>query len=186
MATTQERTYDFTPVEYDASTVPPRIGAGLFEAVASASIKGTKKDNLPMLVVEWTAEAVADGNEENEQFVGASISDFLVLSNDSKFRSHKLRLRTMLERLGLSYDLVPRQIANKSDVDELIAAISGQKMTVTVTHSVDKNTGEPRENVEYRLPREAQGDEGMEAAAAPAPAKKTAGKAAPAKKTARR
>jgi hypothetical protein len=29
--------------------VPPRIGAGRYECEASASIRGTKKDNLPML-----------------------------------------------------------------------------------------------------------------------------------------
>ena len=174
-----DKTYDFTPVDYDASTVPPRIGAGRYECEASASVRGTKKDNLPMLVVEWTAEAVADGNEENEQFVGSTISDFLVLSDDAKFRSHKVRLRTLLERMGLSFDLVPRRIENKGDVEELISAISGQKLAIGVTHSTDKS-GEQRENVEYRLPREEAGsDEAVEAAPAPRGGK---GKPAPAKK----
>lgn len=145
-----DKTYDFTPVDYDASTVPPRIGAGRYNAEASANIKGTKKDNLPMLIVEWTAESVADGNEENEQFVGASISDYLVLSDDPKFRGHKLRLRTMLERMDLSYDIVPRRIENKGDVEELLAAVSGRKLDIAVVHSTDKN-GENRENVEYRV-----------------------------------
>jgi len=184
MATAQnshDATYDFTPVDYDVSTVPPRIGAGRFTCEAAASVKGTKKDNLPMLVIEWTAEAVADGNEDNEQFVGASISDFLVLSDDSKFRGHKLRLRTMLERMGLSMDLVPRQISNKGDLEELIQAINGQKLDITVVHKADAN-GEQRENVEYRLPR---GESDEEPAAAP-PARQAAKKPAAKGKAGRR
>jgi len=173
-----DKQYDYTPTSYDVTTVPPRIGAGRYEAVANASQRGTKKENLPMLVVEWTAEAVADGNEENEQFVGATTSDFLVISDDPKFRGHKQRLRVMLERMGLSYDMVPRQISNKSDLEELIEAINGQKISITVTHKADAS-GEQRENVEYRLPRDEQsGDDSAMETAAPArgAAKKTAAK----------
>ena len=182
-----DKQYDFAPVDYDAGTVPPRIGAGRYDCVAAASARPTKKDNLPMLVIEWTAQNVVDGNEDNEAFVGASLSDFLVLSEDTKFRNHKVRLRTMLERMGLSFDLVPRRIENKGDLDELINAITGQTLGITVTHSTDKQSGEQRENIEYRLPREESGDSAMEAAPAAAPARggKPAAKA-PAKKTARR
>jgi hypothetical protein len=172
-----DKQYDYTPTEYDVTTVPPRIGAGRYEAVAAASQRGTKKENLPMLVIEWTAEAVADGNEDNEQFVGATTSDFLVISDDAKFRGHKQRLRVMLERMGLSFDMVPRRIQNKSDLDELIEAINGQKISITVTHKAD-SSGEQRENVEYRLPREEQGgdDAGMEAAPPARGGKKPAAK----------
>jgi hypothetical protein len=179
----QDKTYDFAPVDYDASTVPPRIGAGRYEAAAACSARPTNADKLPMLVIEWTAEAVADGNEDNEQFVGQSISDFLVLSDDAKFRGHKLRLRTMLERMGLSFDLVPRRIENKGDLEELISAVSGQKLVVTVVHKMDKNN-EQRENVDYREPRGEATDGGEVdaapvrggAARKPVPAKKPAAK----------
>jgi hypothetical protein len=89
-----------------------------------------------------------------------------------------VRLRTLLERMGLSFDLVPRRIENKGDVEELIASISGQKLTIGVTHSTDKS-GEQRENVEYREPRGS--DEQVEAASTPAPRGGGKGKPAPAK-----
>lgn len=182
-----DKTYDFAPVDYDASTVPPRIGAGRYDAVLACSARPTAKDNLPMLVLEWTAQAVIDGTEENEQFVGQSISDFLVLSDDSKFRGHKLRLRTLLERLEIDYAMVPKRIENKGDLEELLQTLTDRTLSITVVHKVDKN-GENRENVEYRLPRgdaDASGDDADVAQAAPArgrspakPAPKGKGKAA--------
>jgi hypothetical protein len=191
MATAQtnghDKAYDFTPVDYDVSNVPPPMGPGVYEAdITKVSSQGTKAGNFPMLVVEWTMKSVADGNEDNEQFVGQSVTDFIVIAEDQKYRQGKVRLRTMLDRLGLSFDLVPRRIENKGDFQELIDALTGQSLAVQVT--VRERDGEQRASIEYRLPRDAQGgdDAGMEAAAErPAPAKKAAAKA-PAKKTAAR
>jgi hypothetical protein len=189
MATAQtnghDKTYDFTPTEYDVTTVPPRIGAGRYEFALTASIRGTKKDNLPMLVVEGTAETVLDGNEDNEQFIGSTISDFIVLSNDTKFRGHKLRLRDVLEAIGLSMDVVPRSIQNKGDAQELIDAITGQKAAVTVVHKTNEQTGETRENMEWRKPPEEASSDDTAAEAAP-PARGAKKSAAKGSKAARR
>ncbi len=191
-----DKTYDFTPVDYDIGHVPPRCGAGRYEASCAVSSKGTNAEKLPMLVVEWTVEAVIDGNTENEQFIGATVTDYLVLrpETDVKGRMHKLRLRQLLDRMGLSYELVPRRIETKGDLEELCAAVSGQRMTITVSHRDDPNTGETRENISYAEPRGGSDGASADAEVEPqhaAPARQAARPAArpaakPAAKTANR
>lgn len=158
-----DKAYDFTPVDFDIGSMPPRCGAGRYEASCAVSSKPTNADKLPMLMVEWTLTAVADGNEANETSIGQKVTDFIVLrpEGDIKGRMPKQQLRMLLDRLGLSYDIVPRRIETKADLEELAAAISGQSMVITVSVSEDQNTGESRERISYREPREAS-DAGSE------------------------
>ncbi len=190
MATAQtnhqtDEVMDFAPVDYDVNHVPPRIAAGRYQATVQASSKPTRQDKLPMLVLEWTVDAVADENADNEQFVGASVTDYLVLrpENDPKGRMHKIRLRTLLQRLDLSHELVPTQIRTKADLEDLCNAISGQSLDISVSVRKDDNTGEDRENISYMKPRDAE-DVEQETAPARQPARGNGGKT-PAKKTAK-
>lgn len=155
-----EAVYDFAPVDFDIETVPPRCNPGRFQATMNVSSK-PNKDKLPMLVIEWTLDAVADDNSENEQFVGSTLTDYMVLrtEGDPKGRMTKLRLRELLGRVQLGYEMVPKQIRNKTDLDELCAAMSGQSVEIGISTRVDQ-IGEARENFIYRAPAGAQVDGG--------------------------
>jgi hypothetical protein len=180
-----DETYDFTPVDFDVNNVPPRIAAGRYQGTVQASAKPTRQDKLPMLVLEWTVESVADDNADNEQYVGATVTDYIVLraEGDPKGRMHKMRLRTLLQRLDINSELVPTRIQTKGDLDELCAAISGQSLDIGISVRTDENTGEQRENISYMQPRgTGDADADVEATPARQPAK---GKAAPAKKAAK-
>lgn len=153
-----DKTYDYTPVDYDVNTVPPRCNPGRYQAKVAASQKPTNAEKLPMLVLAWTIEAIADDQQDNEQFVGATVTDYLVIraEGDPKGRMHKIRLRTLLERLELSYDLVPKRIETKSDLEELVAALNDHSLSIGITVKKNEETGEDRENINYMKPRDQQ------------------------------
>jgi hypothetical protein len=151
-----EKTMDFQAVDYDASTIAPDAAVGEYDArIDKLKIAATSADKYPMLIVDW--KILSAGDEDNETSVNAVVSDFLTFfpEGDRRGRMGKLKLRQLCEKLDIDLDVVPTRIASKSDFDDLIAALKGQTATVWVTHTVDKNTGETRCNVNYVQPRPA-------------------------------
>jgi hypothetical protein len=147
----------FTPVDYDAETIPPDAPEGAWQAEASSKILATKKDKFPMIAVDWSLDAAYD--DANESFVGRTrVSDFIVLfpEGHKASRMGKIRLRTFCDKLGISRSLIPKHIESSDDLTEFCAAIDGQKADIWTVHETqeDRETGEKviRVKVLYKEP----------------------------------
>jgi hypothetical protein len=154
----------FTPVDFDIEQLPPDAPAGAWQAVAMTKIAKTSKDSFPMLIVDWELESAYE--DENEQFIGARVSDFLVFFPEGHKASKmgKIRIRGLCDKLGIARSLIPTHIATSDDLAEFQAAIDGQKTDIwtAIEKSKDKQSGEEmtRTVVKYRAP-------GAQAAALP-------------------
>lgn len=150
-----KKTHAFKPIEnYDVNTMEPDAQAGEYEAVVSRiTIKATRVDQFPMLVINWKLEKAVD--DENEKSVGAEVSDFLTFfpEGDRRGRMGKLRLRQLCENLGIDLDVLPRSIHHEDDFNDFIAALKGQTMPVWVTHRTNPETNEVMTGIAYTAPR---------------------------------
>jgi hypothetical protein len=147
---------DFTPVDFDIETIPPEAAPGQYEAVIEdLRVQGTSNGNYPMIVCDFKLESTASDTEEAERSIGAVIADFFPLFPDDDRRAAfpKRRLRQFCERFGLDQTLIPKRIANKSDLDEFIESARGATETIWITLQKDKQTGEDRAKVQYAAPR---------------------------------
>lgn len=149
-------TIAFTPVDFDVETLPPDAPAGAWQAVAMTKLSKTAKDSFPMLIVDWELESAYE--DENEQFVGARVSDFLVFFPEGHKASKmgKIRIRGLCDKLAIARSLIPTHIATSDDLLEFQTAIDGQKTDIwtTIETSKDKQSGEmvTRTAVKYRAP----------------------------------
>ena len=149
-------TLAFTPVDFDIEQLPPDAPAGAWQAVAMTKVAKTAKDSFPMLIVDWELESAYE--DENEQFVGTRVSDFLVFFPEGHKASKmgKIRIRGLCDKLGIARSLIPTHIATSDDLAEFQAAIDGQKADIwtVIEKSKDKQSGEEviRTAVKYRAP----------------------------------
>lgn len=134
----------FAPIDFDIEQLPPDAPAGAWQASATTKISKTSKDSFPMIIVDWELESAYD--DENEQFVGARVSDFLVFFPEGHKASKmgKIRIRGLCDKLGISRSLIPTHIATSDDLTEFCAAIDGQKADIwtAVKTEKDKQSGE--------------------------------------------
>jgi hypothetical protein len=134
----------FQPIDFDIEQLPPDAPAGAWQASATTKISKTSKDSFPMIIVDWELESAYD--DENEQFVGARVSDFLVFFPEGHKASKmgKIRIRAVCDKLGITRSLIPMHIATSDDLTEFCAAIDGQKTDIwtTIETTKDKQSGE--------------------------------------------
>jgi hypothetical protein len=148
-----ETTYDFTPVDFDASELPPEAADGSYTATCKrGKIAGTAKDKYPMVIFEWSLDAALTGDDNS---VGAELADFLTFfpKGHRAYRMCVARIRGLLDALGLDTDLIPTSITSKEDLEPLVEAVEGQTMTVYVTSQKDKRNGGTRATIGYAAPR---------------------------------
>jgi hypothetical protein len=155
-----EKKYDFTPIDCDTNNIEPDAAVGEYEAkVDSTRVMATKKDNMPMLVIDWKLEKTESDDEACEKSIGATVADFIALfpDGDRRGRMGKLRLRQLREAMGIDDDVLPSRITSKDDFKDLQAAMRGQKLTVWVTHKTDTETNEVRIGIQYAAPKGSMG-----------------------------
>ncbi len=172
----------FTPVNTgDLSEIPPNLPAGGWEATCSVKKGATKNGGFPMLILDWKTDAALE--DENEDFVGKSSSDFLVFfpSSHNGSRMSKIKLKTMCTALGIE---VPSVTALKTwdDIADFVAELDGMKGTIYTTVKARTDTGEQTTNIQYNRPGAAlatkkasdDDEDDDEEEEAPAPKKKAA------------
>lgn len=154
MAREDSKTMDFQPIDYDASELPPEAQPGAYEATCtSLKVTKTQKESFPMLIVEWTLDAVDGEGDENS--VGATIADFVTFF-PAKHKAGRMsiqRFRALVDAAGIDPDVLPQRLTSKNDFAELISALRNKKMTVYIFHQLDKRTNEQRASVSYTAPK---------------------------------
>ncbi len=177
---------DFKPVGYGkVGDIPPDMDSGKFVfKLDKVSVRPTKKDQWPMLVLEWKGKKCLEG--QGERNIGASVTDFIVFfpEGERKGNMSRRQLDALLTAAGIDKTLVPEKIENKADFDELSAALKGLQLDAWVTQEKDKSTGEVRCSIKYTEPKgglnlssadDDEDDDGDDDDAPPArPAKKAA------------
>jgi hypothetical protein len=158
--TTEERVMDFTPVDFDVNHMEPNCAPGIYEAVidkvkvSSAEFNGGR---IPIVIVDWKMESSQEEGEEIEKSIGAVVSDRIRFypPGEKKGNINKRQLRTLLEKVGVDQSVVPSRIESKSDFDELVGALTGQRLTIQIVHTEKANNDDPNaapqifENVRY-------------------------------------
>jgi hypothetical protein len=185
------RAYDFTPVDFDGTTIEPDAHAGAYEGLIDAvKVSKTVNGSFPMVILEWKLLSTEDESEECQQSVNAVVADFLTFfpEGDRRGKMGKVKYRTLCDKLGLEYDIVPKKLKSKADFEAFIEAIKGKELPVWVTSKPDnKQPDIIRTGIEYDEPRGGsaqlapldeggEGDEEERPARAAKSAKKTAQK----------
>lgn len=158
--TNSQKSYDFKPVEFDAENIEPDAYPGQYEAkIDSVKVSKTSKDSYPMLIMEYKLDKALSDGEDCEKSVGAIVTDFVTFFPDKDAegkpnrsgRMGKVRFREVCDALDLNYDIVPKKIQSKSDFDDFVKEVRGQKVTFWVTHKLDKS-GENRIGISFKAP----------------------------------
>ena len=145
-------TLEFTPVDIgDFATIPPELPAGEWEAKCSASFALTKKDQKPMVVLEWSlTTALTEGNEAYE---GSKLKDYIVFAAKTAphYRFAAKALATMCAALGVT---PPRGVISSAvDFDSFIEELNGMQAVVWTRHAQNKQSGEVDVRISYVAPR---------------------------------
>lgn len=172
----------FAPVDTgDMSEIPPDAPAGEWTAVCKVKLAATKKDNYPMLVLNWKlTESFSDGGDDH---VGATVTDFLTFfpAKHAASKMGKLRMKAMCEALGIELPTFT-SIQSEDDLAEFIAELEGIKAKIWTKLEERKDTGEMTTKVLYSAPglrivAKADDDDDKPAKkSAKVPAKKAAGR----------
>lgn len=145
---------DFTPVDCgDMNDIPPDLPAGEWEALCAVKKSKTAKDGFPMLVLEWRTTAVADGNEDNENYVGARATDFVTFfpASHKATRMARVRLQQMCKALNVEMPKA-QKLSSWDDVADFIASLEGLKANIWTSVETRKDTGAQVTKVHYAPP----------------------------------
>lgn len=161
MATTQEKTkkMEYKRVSFDVNEIAPDAPAGEWGASiprGKCKVQPTKEDRYPMLIVPIRLDSSEEEGEEFQKALGAELSSMIVFFGDEKARAarlSKLRLRQLCEAVDVDLDLVPKDLDDpENDLDPLIRALEGKKLTVWTMLQTRKDTGEVTTEVRFQNP----------------------------------
>jgi hypothetical protein len=175
----------------DLSDIPPDLPAGAW--MGPLTIKCTKtgenskSPNMPMLIVEATAEECETPG--NEDFAGGKTADFFTIlpANHPNSKFGKIRFKQLCEAYELPMpdaSSLAEDPPNFSSMADWIEQVESEARRFYTTVDTDKRSGEKRTRLHFSEPGQklARTTEEDDVPAAKKPAAKTA-KAAPAKKT---
>src|ERR1700690_764265 len=187
-------TIEMTPVDSgDMSDIPPDLPVGAwlgpFTIKCTKTGENAKNPNLPMLILEATAEEAETAG--NEDYAGGKTADFFVVYPDKHAQSKNSKVK--FKKLCEAYELgmpdtssLAEDPPNFSSMADWIEQVESESRRFFTTVTKDKSSGEKRTQLHYTEPgqklqrAETEEEETPAPKAKAAPAKKTA---APAKKT---
>jgi hypothetical protein len=180
----------FKPFEFD-ETVEPDFADGEYTAIienATTRMSNPDKDTgvrYPQVVLDWKAEETSEESEACQRSVGNTTREFLSLrpKGDRAGNLHKQRITMLRNRFGIESDVIPSPLSSLADLDDLCAALKGQRTRVVASSAI--RGGQLRTNLEIIMEGEV-GEETEEASVPKAKPAKSAKAAAPPRKAARR
>ncbi len=162
MENTTETRIEFPPISgYDASEIPPVAPAGQWVGLFSVVKKSLAKDkqngdvpSFPMLTLKVKLESAEDA--DNESYVGAELNEWLIIypNGHKNQRQAKEKMEAVAAALGFATkDVIPRSITSLDDLNDLVAAIDGQRAAVWTWIKEDKNTHEKVTQLAFAAPK---------------------------------
>jgi len=161
MAITQEKTkkMEYKRVSFDVNEIAPDAPAGEWGASiprGKCKVQPTKEDRYPMLIVPIRLDSTEEEDEVFQKALGTELSSMIVFFGDEKARAarlSKLRLRQLCEACDVDLDAVPKDLDDpENDLEPLIRALEGKKLTVWTMLQTRKDTGEVTTEVRFQNP----------------------------------
>ena len=138
--------------------IAPDAPAGEWEASiprGKCKVQPTKEDHYPMLIVPIRLDKTDETDEAYEKALGAELSSMIVFFGDEKAQCglvcRELRLRQLCEAADVDLDVIPKVIEDpENDLEPLIRALEGKKLTVWTVLTTRKDTGEVVTDVRFQ------------------------------------
>ena len=157
-----QKKLEYKKVKFNVDEIAPDAPAGEWEASiprGKCKVQPTKEDHYPMLIVPIRLDKTEETDEVFEKALGAELSTMIVFFGDEKARAarmSKLRLRQLCEAADVDLDVVPKVIEDpENDLEPLIRALEGKKLTVWTVLTTRKDTGEVVTDVRFQNPSKA-------------------------------
>jgi hypothetical protein len=159
---TNQKKLEYKKVKFNVDEIAPDAPAGEWEASiprGKCKVQPTKEDHYPMLIVPIRLDKTDETDEAYEKALGAELSSMIVFFGDEKARAarmSKLRLRQLCEAADVDLDVIPKVIEDpENDLEPLIRALEGKKLTVWTVLTTRKDTGEVVTDVRFQNPNKA-------------------------------
>jgi len=155
---TPDKKMEYTRVSFDINEIAPDAPAGEWQASiprGKCKVQPTKEDKFPMIIVPIRLDKTDEDGDEFQKALGTELSVFLVFGgkNPRGEKMGKIRIRQLCEAADVDLDVIPKDIAHGDDLEPLVRALEGKKLTVWTMLQTRKDTGEITTEVKFQDPK---------------------------------